>query len=182
AAEREIFRQRAEYFLVDDERGKTLRLELGQQSVALGTSEANGHFEALAVLPSGAFPTNPAGQPLYNGVLPGNIVERKGTRRDIGLPLVLLRDSGVSVLSDIDDTIKISDVRDRRELIQNTFCRPFQPVPGMAGTYQRWAAEGAQFHYVTASPWQLYLPLAEFVRSNGFPAGTFHMKSFRVKD
>ena len=52
----------------------------------------------------------------------------------------------------------------------------------MAAVYQRWATEGAQFHYVTASPWQLYLPLAEFIRSNGFPAGTFHMKSFRAKD
>jgi hypothetical protein len=181
-AEREIFRQRAEYFLVDDERGKTLTLELGPQSVALGTSEANGHFQALAILPSGALPANPAGQAPLNLALPGRLIERKGTRRDIGLALVLLSDSGVSVVSDIDDTIKISQVRDKKALVQNTFCRPFQPAPGMAAAYQRWAAEGAQFHYVTASPWQLYPPLAEFVRSNGFPAGTFHMKSFRAKD
>ncbi len=181
-AEREIFRQRAEYFLVDNEREKSLTLELSSQSVALGTSEANGHFQALAVILSGALPANPAGQSLHNLVLPGRIAERKGKRRDIGLPLVLLADSGVSVISDIDDTIKISQVRDKRALVQNTFCKPFQPVQGMAAAYQRWAAEGAQFHYVTASPWQLYVPLAEFVRSNGFPAGTFHMKSFRVKD
>ena len=182
AAEREIFRQRAEYFLVDDERGKTLTLELGPQSVALGTSEANGHFQALAVLPSGALPANPAGRAMNDLVLPGRIIERKGTRRDIELPLVLLPDSGVSVISDIDDTIKISQVRDKRALVQNTFCRPFQPAPGMAAIYKKWAAEGAQFHYVTASPWQLYVPLVEFVRSNGFPAGSFHMKSFRAKD
>jgi hypothetical protein len=181
AAEREIFRQRAEYFLVDDERGKSLTLELGAQSFALGTSEANGHFEALAVLPSGALP-NPAGLPIRSLFLPGRIIEHKGTRRELSLPLVLLADSGVSVISDIDDTIKISQVRDKQALVKNTFCRPFQAVPGMAATYQRWAAEGAQFHYVTASPWQLYLPLAEFIRSNGFPAGTFHMKSFRLKD
>jgi phosphatidate phosphatase APP1 len=41
---------------------------------------------------------------------------------------------------------------------------------------------GAQFHYVSASPWQLYQPLSEFVRRNGFPAGTFHLKYFRVMD
>ncbi|MGH8248899.1 MAG: phosphatidate phosphatase App1 family protein, partial [Gammaproteobacteria bacterium] len=133
-------------------------------------------------LPSGALPANPAGQALHATVLPARIVERNGARRGIGLPLVLLRDSGISVISDIDDTIKISQVRDKRELVQNTFCRPFQPAPGMAATYQRWAAQGAQFHYVTASPWQLYEPLGEFVRRNGFPAGTFHMKSFRAKD
>ena len=111
-AERQIFRQRAAYFLVDDERDKSLTLELGSRSVALGTSEANGHFEALAVLPSDALPTNPPGQSTNGLVLAGRIVERKGSRRDIGLPLVLLRDSGVSVISDIDDTIKISQVRD----------------------------------------------------------------------
>jgi phosphatidate phosphatase APP1 len=35
---------------------------------------------------------------------------------------------------------------------------------------------------VSASPWQLYIPLAEFLGKAGFPAGTFHMKDFRVKD
>jgi hypothetical protein len=44
------------------------------------------------------------------------------------------------------------------------------------------ANEGAQFHYVSASPWQLYPALAEFRRTNGFPAGTFHLKTFRWKD
>jgi len=180
AAERQIFRQRAEYFLVDDERGKSLTLELGAQSVALGTSEANGHFQALAVIPSAALPASTT--EAKPGTLPARLVERKGGHRDIELRLVLLGDSGVSVISDIDDTIKISQVRDKQALVQNTFCRPFQPVPGMAAVYQRWATEGAQFHYVTASPWQLYVPLSEFVLSNGFPTGTFHMKSFRAKD
>jgi phosphatidate phosphatase APP1 len=68
-------------------------------------------------------------------------------------------------------------------LVRNTFCRPFQPVPGMAALYQSWTlSHGAAFHYVSASPWQLYLPLAALVCSNGFPAGTFHLKQFRVKD
>jgi phosphatidate phosphatase APP1 len=95
----------------------------------------------------------------------------------------LLDPRGVSVISDIDDTIKISQVRNRSELARNTFCRPFKAVPGMSGLYQSWRTNaGAQFHYVSASPWQLYEPLSEFIRSNAFPAGTFHMKHFRVKD
>ncbi|HKS36694.1 MAG TPA: App1 family protein, partial [Verrucomicrobiae bacterium] len=49
--------------------------------------------------------------------------------------------------------------------------------------YRDWSLRlNARFHYVSASPWQLYLPLAEFVRTNGFPEGTFHLKPFRVKD
>ena len=56
-------------------------------------------------------------------------------------------------------------------------------VPGMAEAYDRWSkAGGVTFHYVSASPWQLFAPLEGFVRSNGFPAGSFNLKSFRWKD
>src|SRR5205807_10385096 len=95
----------------------------------------------------------------------------------------LLPQTGISVISDIDDTIKISDVRDRKELLRNTFCRPYCPVPGMAQRYRSWdKSADARFHYVSASPWQLYIPLAAFIRSNGFPEGTFQLKLFRWKD
>lgn len=74
-------------------------------------------------------------------------------------------------------------MRNRHELIRNTFSRPFKPAPGMAALYASWATNaGAQFHYVSAGPWQLYPPLSEFILSEGFPAGIFHMKYFRVKD
>jgi phosphatidate phosphatase APP1 len=68
-------------------------------------------------------------------------------------------------------------------MFRSTFLDPFTAVPGMADVYRSWADKAkAQFCYVSASPWQLYLPLAEFVRSNGFPAGTFYLKQFRLKD
>jgi phosphatidate phosphatase APP1 len=38
------------------------------------------------------------------------------------------------------------------------------------------------FHYVSASPWQLYPALAESLASAGFPAGTLHLREFRVRD
>jgi phosphatidate phosphatase APP1 len=83
-------------------------------------------------------------------------------------------DAGIIVISDIDDTIKITQVHDRKATLRNTFLEPFRPVPGMADLYNSWAQKtGAQFCYVSASPWQLYSPLADFIRSNGFPAGVF---------
>ncbi|MFM8471099.1 MAG: phosphatidate phosphatase App1 family protein, partial [Limisphaerales bacterium] len=94
----------------------------------------------------------------------------------------LLADTGLSVISDVDDTIKVSHVRDRRALLRKTFYEPFQAVDGMAAVYRAWATNGANFHYVSASPWQLYEPLAEFTATNGFPAGSWHLKQFRVKD
>jgi phosphatidate phosphatase APP1 len=74
-------------------------------------------------------------------------------------------------------------VHDRKATLRNTFLNPFQAVPGMAEVYRAWAERtGAQFCYVSASPWQLFLPLSGFVSSNGFPAGMFYLKSFRLKD
>jgi phosphatidate phosphatase APP1 len=43
---------------------------------------------------------------------------------------------------------------------------------------------GLAFHvyYVSASPWQLYKPLASFLETNGFPPGIFYLKPFRFKN
>lgn len=181
-AEKAAFKERSAYFLVDNEHGKELPLTLAGRTWTLGTSAANGHFESRALLFATNLPPLPAGPADTNFTLTAHIPQRGGGRRELPLHVTLLHSRGLSVISDIDDTIKISEVRDKRALVMNTFCRPFKPVPGLADTYRAWAREGAQFHYLTASPWQLYLPLSGFTRSNGFPAGSFHMKTFRVKD
>ena len=50
-------------------------------------------------------------------------------------------------------------------------------------TYRAWAEKsGAQFCYISASPWQLFPPLTEFVNLNGFPTAAFYLKKFRWKD
>jgi phosphatidate phosphatase APP1 len=103
-------------------------------------------------------------------------------RRFVGHAYLIER-AGVSVISDIDDTIKISEVRTKKALLRNTFLEPFRAVDGMADVYRRWIdSHGTAFHYVTASPWQLYEPLRGFLEDAGFPSGTLHMKPFRWKD
>ena len=86
------------------------------------------------------------------------------------------------MISDIDDTIKISQVTQKRELLRNTFLRPFRAVVGMPALYQAWADQGAEFHLVSSSPWQLYEPLSGFVRAEAFPPATFHLRRIRLKD
>jgi hypothetical protein len=180
-SERAIFRERSAMFLGDNERRQRFSIQLGGRVHELRPSEPNGHFQTRLQLRgdelAAGSPTN-AGQWLSFQL----VVDDREERRILG-SVQLLETNGLSVISDIDDTIKISQVLEAKEMLRNTFCRPFQPVPGMAAVYQSWAkATGASFHYVTASPWQLYVPLSRFLESNGFPAGTFHMKQFRVKD
>lgn len=71
---------------------------------------------------------------------------------------------------------------DKGELLANTFLREFQSVPDMAAVYRRWAAQGAAFHYVSASPWQLYPELDRFIARAGFPAGEILLRYLRIKD
>jgi phosphatidate phosphatase APP1 len=84
---------------------------------------------------------------------------------------------GLSIISDIDDTIKRTQVRDRREMLLNTFARRFEAAPGMAAYYRTLSqTPGTRFHYLSASPIQLYPALADFVRDAGFPIGSMHLR------
>ena len=85
-----------------------------------------------------------------------SVVLRDGDPRKFHGSALLVPEHGLSVVSDIDDTIKISQVRDRRELLRNTFAREFVAAPGMAARYQQLAASAdTRFHYVSSSPLQL---------------------------
>ena len=180
AAEAATFNERCQYFLVDNERGKKFSILLDGMPFLLGSSAANGHFQSRLIWkPSGSALAAAA----TNGTLSLKVAFNETGGRTAPLEVHFLEPTGLSVISDIDDTIKVSDVLNRKALLKNTFCCPFQPVTGMAEVYRAWENSfNARFHYVSAGPWQLYLPLAGFTRSNGFPAGTFHLKEFRVKD
>jgi hypothetical protein len=70
----------------------------------------------------------------------------------------------------------------RAALLRGTFVEPFRPVEGMADLYRAWSRSGVQFHYLSATPWQLYVPIATFADTHGFPKGTFHLRDFRWRD
>lgn len=182
-AEANVFNERARLFLADHERNKRVLVRLGGRVFDAGKSKADGTFRGRLRLPAAEVDlwqkTDGRGQGRigYTAALPSL------DPRAFAGELLLMADAGLSVISDIDDTIKITEVRDRRATLRNTFLREFRPVPGMAAFYQRLAGSNpVSFHYVSASPWQLYPPLAEFVKAHGFPAGTFHLKEFRWKD
>lgn len=176
-AEDKLFAERARLFMVDHKAGRKIVIRIGELEFTLPESGANGHFSTVIELSDAQVENLRNLTGALQAVLPG-----KDGRVFAG-ELNFFDDSGVIVISDIDDTIKITQVRDRKATLRSTFLEPFQPVPGMAEVYHDWAKKsGAQFCYVSASPWQLNSPLADFIRSNGFPAGVFYLKSFRWKD
>jgi phosphatidate phosphatase APP1 len=179
-AQSELFKTRARHFLVDHERGKKVRIQLLDQTYDVGESQANGHAAGKIEF---KIPSTAAAQPPLTASWHNFTAElsQDDTRKFEG-SVQCIPPRGVTIISDVDDTIKISTVTNRKELIKNTFLRPFQAVPGMAAQFQVWEKQGAVFHYLSASPWQLYLPLEEFRAAEGFPRGVWSMKHLRLTD
>ena len=95
----------------------------------------------------------------------------------------LLEAEGTSVVSDIDDTIKVTKIpAGKKTVLKRTFLEAYEAAPGMRESYAQIRDERADvcFHYVSGSPWQLYNLLSRFlINESQFPEGTFHMKSLR---
>jgi hypothetical protein len=89
----------------------------------------------------------------------------------------LIDPTGISVISDIDDTIKETNIAaGARIIFRNTFLKEMQDVPGMSQVYRQWWKQGAAIHYVSNSPWQLIPSLLEFFHSHKFPPGSAHLR------
>jgi phosphatidate phosphatase APP1 len=89
--------------------------------------------------------------------------------------------TGVSMISDIDDTIKHSAIGGgAREMFRNTFVRDLGEltIRGVKEWYNKLADMGVGIHYVSNSPWQLYPLLVTYFSLAGLPPGSFHLKQY----
>ncbi|HKV08553.1 MAG TPA: App1 family protein [Thermoanaerobaculia bacterium] len=186
--EADHFRSRIEYFVVDSESGKevTLKFDKDPEDQEYRVQGAGGRFPEtdLNGLIEGKIEISRArAKELLRrqGSENGWLTYRATSKGHTGTGRVrLVGPTGLSVISDIDDTIKVTEIlAGPKTVVRNTFFRKFAGAPEMATMYKQW--EGASFHYVSGGPWQLYGPLSEFLFSEegGFPEGSFHMKNVR---
>lgn len=179
----EIFRRRIEKFVSDGSAGHEIFFQLDDLQRKLHRkNKRNGHFREWVWLEKDQVDAN-------------SIVDANGRRRlnfrietdhedikPVDSFAYLLPRNGLSIISDIDDTIKVSNVGDRQQLLANTFLREFQGIKGMAEVYGDWFKTGAEFHYVSSSPWQLHEPLLGLQTQGGFPGGTIHLRNFQLRN
>ncbi len=177
AAAAPYFDRRTNLLIADNERNKRLVIRLGGRDHELPLSTENGRVSTLLKLPEAQVNAIANHDSIDYFAVTGRSERRRFEGR-----IRLLAATGVSVISDIDDTIKLTGVTDRRSLLENTFFKPFAAVPGMAELYRRLAARDVSLHFVSSSPWQLYQPLIEFMRDAGYPEGTLDLKSVRFRD
>ncbi|KAK0905484.1 hypothetical protein LTR91_025132 [Friedmanniomyces endolithicus] len=88
---------------------------------------------------------------------------------------------GVSVISDIDDTVKHSAISAGvAEVVRNAFIRDLGDltIEGVREWYTTMHDMGVQVHYVSNSPWQMYPILTSYFKMARLPMGTVHLKHY----
>lgn len=88
---------------------------------------------------------------------------------------------GVSLISDVDDTIKHSSIGSgAREIFRNAFIRDLADltIDGVKEWYNTMYDMGVGVHYVSNSPWQLFPVLVSFFQKAGLPPGSYHLKQY----
>ncbi|KAJ5638608.1 hypothetical protein N7528_000998 [Penicillium herquei] len=96
-------------------------------------------------------------------------------------PIEIIEPVGISLISDIDDTVKHSAIASgAKEMFRNTFVRELAElkVDGVSEWYTQVAKRGVEMHYVSNAPWQLYPLLERYFKLAGLPPGSFHLKQY----
>ncbi|KAI9217073.1 hypothetical protein BC828DRAFT_392070 [Blastocladiella britannica] len=101
----------------------------------------------------------------------------------------IVGETGYTIISDIDDTMKVTEVLNKGKAIENTLLNPFRPTVNHVPFYEMLNSKLASpttgspfFAYVSGSPHILYTPLREFLADKGFPAGEVYLSVFGVVD
>ena len=154
-----------EIFTIRDDKGNPVR------------SDLHGIIEGEIRLPAARAAALLEHQNSVNNWLTFTVVseDHRGTGK-----VRLIDPEGVSIISDIDDTIKISEMpAGSRIAVRNAFYKPYAAAPEMAGLFDRWRDKPV--HYVSGTPGQFYRFLSGFLFSEevNYPEGTFHLRDVR---
>ncbi|EYE96367.1 phosphatidate phosphatase App1 family protein, partial [Aspergillus ruber CBS 135680] len=128
-------------------------------------TDASGHFILRAALP----------------FVPTHIRVLASENLSAAKEIKIIEPSGVSLISDIDDTVKHSAIANgAKEMFRNTFVRELSDltVRGVDEWYTQLTKLGVEIHYVSNAPWQLYPLLERFFKLVGLPPGSIHLKQY----
>ena len=134
------------------------------QSKTVNTNDS-GHFNVRASL----------------GFIPTNIRVLASENLSATEPVNITEAKGISLISDIDDTIKHSAIASgAKEIFKNTFIRELGDltIQGVKEWYTKLYSMGVKLHYVSNSPWQLYPLLQSYFTLAGLPPGSIHLKQY----
>ncbi|KAK5175677.1 uncharacterized protein LTR77_000816 [Saxophila tyrrhenica] len=128
-------------------------------------TDASGHFSCRAAL----------------DFIPTHVRILAGEKLSATEEVNITSPRGVSMISDIDDTIKHSAIlAGAREIFRNAFIRELGDltIDGVREWYNTMHDMGVSLHYVSNSPWQMYPILTSYFKMANLPRGSFHLKQY----
>ena len=123
-----------------------------------------------------------AAKPGWNAV-ELDLPERPGVRA-VARVLVPSPRAKFGVISDIDDTVVWSNVISKARMLLTVSlsnARTRKPFKGAAAFYQALHRGINPVFYVSKSPWNLFVPLVDFLELQRFPAGPLLLRDFGLK-
>jgi phosphatidate phosphatase APP1 len=152
----------------------TFHLEPAPSAGGDGESGGGGAIPATGGAQQVKFPVPTTDQGDYdafvqiesNGLLPGNgtsQIQRLNVYTDGtstgNATAYLVPTSGFTVISDIDDILRVTKIYQPKEGLLNSFARPYTPWRDMPDIYANWSRSlpDLHFHYLTTTPEQVSL-------------------------
>lgn len=95
----------------------------------------------------------------------------------------LVPPKGLTVISDIDDILRVTKIYEPKEGLLNSFARPFTPWMNMPDIYVNWSRSipNSHFHYLTTTPEQVTRNYMDFIYST-YPGGSFDTRPLNFSD
>lgn len=135
-------------------------------------TDSRGEIDGFVQLPASA-----------NDLPPGNTTTQI-TRLDIhtngtdtgNATGYLVPNQGITIISDIDDILRVTKIYQPQEGLLNSFARDFVPWLNMPSIYDTWSTQHPEnpyhFHYLTTTPEQATRVYMQFIYHT-YPAGSF---------
>ena len=104
--------------------------------------------------------------------------------RALGRVLVPAESARFAVVSDIDDTVVYSHVTNKLRMLLTialSNARTRKPFAGVGAFYRALHGGVNPFFYVSKSPWNLYVPLAEYLEVQGLPEGPLFLRNLGLR-
>jgi hypothetical protein len=96
----------------------------------------------------------------------------------------LVPPQGITILSDIDDILRVTKIYQPKEGLLNSFARPFTPWMNMPDIYANWSRSlpnSTHFHYLTTTPEQVTRIYMDFIYKT-YPGGSFDTRPLNFSD
>ena len=186
------------FVLQQDNRNVTFNLRPAPAAGASGERGGGGAVEAAGGSQQIRFPTPTTPEGDFDGfiqindagLLAGNStkeIQRMNVyaQGDINgnTTAYLVPDTGLTVISDIDDILRVTKIYQPKEGLTNSFVLPFTPWMNMPDIYANWSRSipNFHFHYLTTTPEQITRNYMDFIYKT-YPGGSFDTRPLNFSD